>query len=226
MTPESPPFTFHQLEASNLPLLHDWLQRPHVREWWGDPGSLREVTAHYLPCTQPGATTRAWIAHLGTEPIGFIQDYVVIDSGDGWWENETDPGARGIDQYLANPEQLGRGLGSAMVAAFVRQLFADPSVTQIQTDPSPHNLRAIRSYQRAGFVADREVVTPDGPALLMRIRRTHDGKVHALNAMEKSHGHAHRSKLGSLLSDLGRQARLSEEEFALLKAVRDNTPAR
>ena len=37
-----------------------------------------------------------------------------------------------------------------MVRAFVEQLFQDPEVTRIQTDPSPDNESAIRSYRRAG----------------------------------------------------------------------------
>jgi len=68
--------------------------------------------------------------------------------------------------------ELGRGLGSAMVRAFVEQLFQDPEVTRIQADPSPENERAIRSYSRAGFVAVRETVTPDGPAILMLRERS------------------------------------------------------
>ena len=35
-----------------------------------------------------------------------------------------------------------------------------------------------------------------------------------------------RVKLGSLLADVGRQARLSEEEFAVFEQVRDKAPAR
>jgi hypothetical protein len=33
-------------------------------------------------------------------------------------------------------------------------------------------------------------------------------------------------KLGSLLVEMGRQAKLSDEEFALFEHVRDRTPAR
>jgi RimJ/RimL family protein N-acetyltransferase len=98
-----------------------------------------------------------------------------MDSEGGWWEDETDPGARGIDQFLANADQLGIGLGSAMVRAFVDRLFEDPQVTQVQIDPSPDNARAIRSYEKAGFVAGGEVVTPDGPALLMLRTRSNGG---------------------------------------------------
>ena len=163
--------SFRPLVASDLAMLHEWLHRAHVLEWWGDPGTYAEVEHDYLPSTTSESTTRAYIALLKHEPIGFIQSYVVMGSGDGWWEQETDPGARGIDQFLCNSEQLGRGLGSAMVQTFVEQLFQDPLVTKVQTDPSPENERAIRCYRRAGFVDVGEVVTPDGFALLMVKKR-------------------------------------------------------
>ena len=88
----------------------------------------------------------------------------LLGSGDGWWEEETDPGVRGIDQSLANASQLGKGLGTKLVRALVELLFNDPEVTKIQTDPSPSNLRAIRCYEKAGFERQGTVTTPDGPA--------------------------------------------------------------
>ncbi len=158
---------FKPLTAQDLPMLHAWLQRPHVAEWWREPTTLAEVERDYLPVTMNESSTRAYIAMLDDQPVGFIQSYVAMGSGEGWWEQETDPGTLGIDQFLADAEQLGRGLGSAMVSAFVEWLLQDPAVTKVQADPSPENERAIRSYRRAGFIDRGEVVTPDGPALLM-----------------------------------------------------------
>ena len=167
--------TFRPLTAEDLRMLHEWLQRPHIRQWWKKPTTIAELQHDYLRPDFDESSTRAYIAFLEDVPIGFVQSYVVMGSGEGWWEDETDPGARGIDQFLANAEQLGQGLGSAMVRAFVEQLFKDPRVTTVQTDPSPENERAIRCYRRAGFVALRKVSTPDGPALLMRTERSdHD----------------------------------------------------
>jgi RimJ/RimL family protein N-acetyltransferase len=164
--------SFRPITAADLLTLHDWLARPHVSEWWGEPESFADVEAHYRPRIAAESMTRGYIASLGGQPIGFIQSYVVLESGGGWWEQETDPGARGIDQFLADVEQLGRGLGSAMVRSFVDGLlFLDPSVTKVQADPAPDNQRAIRSYARAGFLPQHEVMTPDGPALLMVRRR-------------------------------------------------------
>ena len=168
---DTPAITFRPLTVADLPLLHDWLSRPHVVEWWEPARSLAEIEEEYVPVIAGETDVRAYVALAGGEPIGYIQSYVAMDSGDGWWLDERDPGVRGIDQFLANADQLGRGLGTAMVRAFVRQLFADPAVTRIQTDPSPDNRRAIRCYEKAGFRAVGEVETPDGLALLMICER-------------------------------------------------------
>jgi len=164
--------TFRPLTRADLPMLHGWLQRPHVAQWWREPATLAGVEDDYFSAEALASTTRAYIALLDGEPLGFIQSYVALGSGDGWWEDETDPGTRGIDQFLADEARLGRGIGSAMVDAFARRLFVDPAVTKIQTDPSPDNERAIRCYRRAGFVDRGVIVTPDGPALLMIRRRS------------------------------------------------------
>jgi len=164
---DQPVIAFRPLTAGDMPMLHGWLKLPHVSEWWGEPESLAGVEAGYAPLLSPTSTTRGYVALFDGEPVGFIQSYVVTGSGEGWWKSEADPGARGIDQFLANVGQLERGLGSRMARSFVDELFRDPSITKVQADPSPNNLRAIRCYMRAGFVAQAEVTTPDGPALLM-----------------------------------------------------------
>jgi len=97
--------------------------------------------------------------------------YVAAAAGDGWWEDETDPGVRGIDQFLADEARLNQGLGAAMISAFVAQLFADPSVTRVQAGPRPDNARAIRCFEKAGFRRVGEIHTPDGVALLMVCER-------------------------------------------------------
>jgi RimJ/RimL family protein N-acetyltransferase len=126
-------------------MLHEWLHRPHVRQWWREPSVIAELERDYV---QPSPIhRRARTSRCATTPVGFIQSYVVRGSGGGWWTSETDPGARGIDQFLANASELGQGLGRAMIRAFIERLFEDPRVTTVQTDPAPDNERAIRSYR-------------------------------------------------------------------------------
>jgi RimJ/RimL family protein N-acetyltransferase len=171
MFPLAERLSFRPITRADLPTLHRWIQRPHVAEWWYSPCTLADVEDDYLPTIDGASPTKGYIASLEKAPIGFIQAYVVKGSGDGWWEDENDPGARGIDQFLADANRLNQGLGTAMIRAFVATLFEDPAVSKIQTDPSPHNHRAIRCYTKAGFRSVGEVYTPDGIALLMRIDR-------------------------------------------------------
>jgi RimJ/RimL family protein N-acetyltransferase len=167
--------TFRPITMDDMPMLHEWLQRPHVAEWWMPSPSLEEVVEEFAPLTQSGGPVQGYVALEGSREIGYIQSYVVKDCGDGWWEDEQDPGARGIDQFLADGDQLGRGRGTAMVRGFVAHLFDDPAVSHIQTDPDPRNVRAIRCYEKAGFHAVSEVDTPDGRALLMICHRSEPG---------------------------------------------------
>jgi plasmid stability protein len=77
---------------------------------------------------------------------------------------------------------------------------------------------------------------------MLTVRSISDEVHRALRARAAQHGHSMeaevreilesavspqgRVKLGSLLADMGRQARLSDEEFAVFEQVRDKTPAR
>ncbi len=159
--------SFRSLGPVDLPRLHEWLTRPHVAEWWQPTPTFAELEEEFAEHFAGVSGVKPYFTIVDGSPIGYIQSYTAMGSGGGWWPDEQDPGVRGIDQFLANAEDLGRGLGSAMVRAFVDQLFADPEVTRVQTDPSPENHRAIRAYEKAGFRALREVDTPDGRALLM-----------------------------------------------------------
>jgi len=165
------PLHFRRLTEADLPILTEWLKRPHVAEWWDGCESLDEVREKYLPRTADISTVASYVADLDSVPIGYIQSYVAAAAGDSWWPDERDFGVRGIDQFLADEQRLGQGLGTLMVCQFVQFLFQDPSVTRIQADPAPENLRAIRCYEKAGFRRVGVIITPDGEALLMVVDR-------------------------------------------------------
>jgi len=162
------PVTLRLMTDRDLPMLHEWLNRPHIVEWWnGERPSLDEVVAQYSTHVLTEAKVTPYIGMLGEQPFAYAQSYVALGAGDGWWEDETDPGVRGIDQSIADPELLGQGLGTRLVRSLVDLLFSDSQVTKVQTDPAPDNLRAIRCYEKAGFRRLKIVETPDGPALYM-----------------------------------------------------------
>src|SRR5207247_307500 len=104
------PITLRLMAEQDLPMLHAWLRRPHVVAWWGGDGehlTLDEVRAKYLPRITGAEQVTPYIAALDGQPIGYAQSYVALACGDGWWERETDPGVRGIDQFLSEEVALG-----------------------------------------------------------------------------------------------------------------------
>lgn len=179
-----PAITFRALSESDLPLLHTWLTRPHVTDWWEPAPTFEQVREDYLPRLSPQdmppldapAGVVQYLAYEAGEPFAFVQAYrVMAHQHEGWWPDETDPHALGVDQFIGLPERLGQGLGTRMLKAFIAFLFQDPRVTRIQTDPEPTNARAIACYRKVGFRDVGVVETLDGPALLMRITRDAQG---------------------------------------------------
>lgn len=171
-TPD-PHFDFRPLTEKDLPLLREWLNRPHLQEWWrrGEV-SLEEVRRKYLPRMAGRDAARPYLAWLEGEPVGYIQYYLANEGDPSWWPDRPGEGDLGVDQFLADGERLGQGLGTAMVSQFVAFLFADPEVREIRVDPRPDNPRAIRCYTKVGFREVERITTPDGPALLMVLDRS------------------------------------------------------
>jgi plasmid stability protein len=70
---------------------------------------------------------------------------------------------------------------------------------------------------------------PDEVHRALRVRaaqRGHSMEAEVREILATAVSPAGRVKLGSLLADLGRQARLTDEEFAVFEQVRDKTPAK
>lgn len=90
-----------------------------------------------------------WIVTAAGRPFAYMQDYTVH----GWDDHpffELPEGARGIDQFIGEPDMIDRGHGSAFIVQRVQALFVE-GVPVIATDPHPDNARAISAYRKAGF---------------------------------------------------------------------------
>ncbi|ULL01296.1 GNAT family N-acetyltransferase [Bradyrhizobium sp. I71] len=151
-------YTFRPMTTADMPLIRRWLDAPHVAEWWHDPETLEFVG---------GDLDHPDLAQFIVSkdgPLAYLQCYQLGEWHLGFGPQPT--GTRGLDQFIGEADMLGCGHGSAFIRAFTDELFAR-GVPRIVIDPSPANARAIRAYEKAGFVPQHVIVTPDGPALLM-----------------------------------------------------------
>ena len=151
----------------DLDLLCQWLDKPHVKEWWDDKLTHDQIRSKYRK--RIGNTLVApFIAYLDEKPIGFIQYYHADKIGDGWWTDEV-TGTLGLDQFIGEETLINHGYGTLIIRAFIDKLFLEKTGKKIITDVDPNNHRAIRCYEKVGFKLVREVMTPDGLAYLMEL---------------------------------------------------------
>lgn len=165
-----PRVEFRPLTQTDLPLLFDWLNRPHVAEWWDGPIAYNDVLERYGSHIR-SESTKPWVVLLDGLPGGYVQSWVAALEEEDWWDPVSDPGAVGIDVFLAEADRLSRGVGTAVVGAFVSKIFEDPAVTRVQLDTDLGNFRAIRCYEKVGFRRLAVGTTPEGPVLLLVIER-------------------------------------------------------
>lgn len=161
--------SFIPVEEQHISLLQRWLKEPHVAEFWQETeneAAFREKYLHQLPARGISAFIILW----AERPIGFIQSYEACQVGEGWWKDEA-PGVFGIDQFIGEVAMINRGIGTKVIRAFTEKLFRTLAVSEVITDPDPKNGRAIRVYEKAGFIRHGEIKTPGGDAMLMRLSR-------------------------------------------------------
>ena len=154
-------YRFRPVVAADLPMIGRWLERPHVAAWWDDEDDkLAEIRAAMAePSTQP------FVVELDGRPIGYLQSYDPHREEDHPYRDQP-AGTLGIDQFIGEPELVGVGHGSRLIAAFVEGLFRH-GAPRVVIDPDPANARAIRAYEKAGFRPFDRRRTIYGDALMM-----------------------------------------------------------
>ncbi len=166
---------FRRLVDDDLPLLHRWLNEPGIVRWWeGDDVSWEGVVRDYGSAnTDP---TEHWVAVVDGEDMGWIQCYATLDSTEEvepWWALGVERTAAGIDYLVGDPARRHRGVGSAMIRAFVADIVfgLHPQWSQACAAPYAANIASWRALEKAGFRSAGIVEDKDGPCRLMVIDR-------------------------------------------------------
>src|ERR1700742_2499452 len=110
-------YAFHPMTADHLPMIRVWLETPEVARWWGDPGEQYALVSGDL--THPDMDQ--FIVAQDDRPFGYIQCYALSAWNQGFGPQPL--AARGIDQFIGEPDMIGRGHGSHFIRRFVDRLL-------------------------------------------------------------------------------------------------------
>ncbi|MEZ4744344.1 MAG: GNAT family N-acetyltransferase [Bdellovibrionota bacterium] len=161
-------YHFSPLTKSDLYIIENWLQQPHVKQYWDDGENWKDSYEKHIPVTSSSVVRQFMVFHQD-QPIGYIQFYWASKVGNGWWESCADD-IIGIDQYIGIPNLINKGHGAKIISEFISYLKDNHKISKIITDPRPDNIRAIRCYEKVGFKRVKKITTPDGDAILMEYK--------------------------------------------------------
>jgi aminoglycoside 6'-N-acetyltransferase len=162
-------FKFTPIDRADFPLLSCWLSTPHVARWWNDDPSPEAVENDYGGCVDGAEPCEVFMAHCNGAPVGLIQRYRF-----GAYPQYMDEVAHilhvsgvasSIDYMIGPADALGKGIGTAMIAAFVARTWDDdPDTPAIIVPVQADNRASWRALERASFarIAAGEL-EPDNP---------------------------------------------------------------
>lgn len=162
--------SFTPIRRDHFELLAGWLATPHVARWWNDDPSLAAIESDYGGCVDGSEPADVFIAHCDATPVGLIQRFRF-----GAYPQYIDQLAHilavpadvtSIDYLIGPSHALGKGIGTAMIAAFVTRIWVDfPDTPAIVVPVQADNRASWRALERAGFerIAEGEL-EPDNPA--------------------------------------------------------------
>lgn len=154
---------FRSLQEQDLPLLHDWLNRQHIKQTFSGPLGMtyENVRQKYIPRILGEDPARPYLICADDVPIGYIQTYLWRDYPAYSSELQLEQVTAGLDLFIGEEAYLDRGLGAELIRSFALQvIFADREVESCVITPLISNRRALRAYSKAGF---RQLATMHHP---------------------------------------------------------------
>ncbi|RXZ80974.1 GNAT family N-acetyltransferase [Paenibacillaceae bacterium] len=141
------------LEAQDADLLARWLSDPAVLKYYEGrdrPHDRELVEQHFYKGSE--GIIRGIILH-GASEIGYIQMYEIDEEDrEAYGYQDVAGSIYGMDQFIGEPAYWNKGIGSRLIPSVVDYLVNCKGARKIIMDPQTWNVRALRVYEKSGFV--------------------------------------------------------------------------
>ncbi len=145
-----------QLEENDIPLLSKWLSDPNVLQYYEgrdnpfDNEKVQNVFFSKDPSIQMG------IVIYENNEIGYIQYYQLdSESKSEYGLSDSTELIYGMDQFIGEINHWNRGIGNILVSSMVDYLVNNKHADKVVVDPQTWNIRAIKCYEKCGFIKTR-----------------------------------------------------------------------
>lgn len=153
---------FQKANLSHKNIIFEWLEKPHMREFWDNSPKHSEDILNYMNGRKKrsdyfGGTNNYWVGLIDTNPVCFILTHEETDDPDTpepYRSHVSKTGKTyGLDFGIGNEAYVGIGIAVLTLNAFMKFIVeeVDPEVDTFFIDPFVNNPRAIHVYKKAGF---------------------------------------------------------------------------
>jgi acetyl CoA:N6-hydroxylysine acetyl transferase len=149
-------------------LLHAWMNRPHVAEFWEMAWPLQWIRDYFDGQVQDPARS-PYLGFVDDEPIGYVEVYDPLGDVLGA-HAPIRPGDLGAHVLIGAEEHLGR-FSVSLGRATVRMLFKRPGVLRIVGEPDVRNENFLSLLAFLGFRRECDIDLPDKRAAFMVCER-------------------------------------------------------
>ena len=141
------------LEDEDAELLAKWLSNPVVLEFYEGrdrPHNMELVKKHFY---EDREEITQCIIQYNSMDIGYIQFYLIDDEEKENYDYKDYKGTiYGMDQFIGESDFWNQGIGTRVIQETVKYLIEMKGANKIVMDPQSWNMRALRVYEKNGFI--------------------------------------------------------------------------
>ncbi|MDZ8187743.1 MAG: GNAT family N-acetyltransferase [Nostoc sp. ChiSLP02] len=147
-----------QDEMYDYELMAKWLTDKKVLEFYegrDNPFPLERVIETYKPITQGDEPIIGCLFSYQNIVIGYLQYCALndlLETDRQLYHLEQTDGVYAIDLFIGESQYWNQGIGTKIVSLIVNYLFEELEAKKIVIDPHVDNSRALRCYEKCGFV--------------------------------------------------------------------------
>lgn len=133
-------------------MIERWLSEPHVARWWTPETTAAAEVAEYREGLVSGSRTKVLTVLEDDLPIGWCQWYRWADYPAEAMAMEARPREVGVDYALGEPDSVGRGLGTQLIAALMSTIRSAIPGAGFLVAVESDNVASRRVLEKNGFM--------------------------------------------------------------------------
>jgi aminoglycoside 6'-N-acetyltransferase len=152
--------SIRRMTQNDFAVMSEWLSTKEVLEFYGDvdsPFTVEQIKRKYEPRIKGEIPVSPYIVEFKQIPIGFMQHYKLSGEEQKEFGYPVNLNVDGIDQFIGDPSYFNQGIGTIMVQKFLEHLGRNTDADIVVLDPELSNPRAIRCYEKCGFVKVKQI---------------------------------------------------------------------